>query len=77
MWNAPCDIFRNVQLQFEFSTLWKYNIDFPLGRENGLKFSTKLEVKSFMFHNVQSKSNRNSTHNAGSGKFSNKISTIE
>ena len=29
------------------------NVDFPLCRKNGLRFSAKLEVKYFMFYNVQ------------------------
>ena len=30
-----------------------YNVDFLLCGKNGFKFSAKLEVKYFMFHNVQ------------------------
>ena len=75
MWKVPFDIFQNVvKYNLNFPHCGSYN---PQCEKNILRFSTKLEVKSFMFHNVQSKSNKNSTHNAGFGQFSNKTSTIE
>ena len=39
------------KVRFEFSIVWKLQCRFIT--KNDLKFSTKLEVKSFMFHNVQ------------------------
>ena len=39
------------KVQHEFSIFWKLQCRFIT--KNDLKFSTKLEVKSFMFHNVQ------------------------
>ena len=47
MWKAPFDIFHNVVSEFSHSG--NKNVGFPLQGKNGLKLSTKLELKCFMF----------------------------
>ena len=56
MWKAPFDIFHNVvKYNLNFPHCGNYN---PQCEKNIVRFSTKLEFKSFMFHNVQNKLNK-------------------